>query len=87
VDGDGYTLQMGDCDDLDGWSNPGAVEWCGDELDNNCNGAIDEGCDADGDAPVEERKCGCETGGMGLAGLAPWVVLVIALGRRGGRRA
>ena len=40
-------LQDGDCDDSAAFINPGAVEWCGDMLDNDCDGAID---DADSDA-------------------------------------
>ena len=59
-DGDGYGVcpncgidhgcaQNGeDCDDLRWFMNPGAPETC-DNYDNNCSGAIDEGCDNDGD--------------------------------------
>ncbi|MCU0598130.1 MAG: fibronectin type III domain-containing protein [Desulfobacterales bacterium] len=43
-DGDGYSVNEGDCDDQDPDVHPGAVEICGDNKDNNCNGAIDEGC-------------------------------------------
>ena len=56
-DGDGFTENMGDCDDADAEINPLAEEIC-DELDNNCNGVIDADSeesptwyrDADGDA-------------------------------------
>ena len=41
-DGDGYTENQGDCDDLDALSNPGATE-IRDCIDNNCDGVIDEG--------------------------------------------
>ena len=54
-----YTAtQSGDCNDQDPAVNPGAQEVCGDGVDNNCNGDIDEGCgsvdgDLDGDGDVD----------------------------------
>lgn len=33
-----------DCDDHDAAINPDATEICGDEVDNNCNGRVDERC-------------------------------------------
>jgi len=50
-DNDGYTSSQGDCDDSDASINPGATETCND-LDDNCNGVIDEGFDSDGDGFV-----------------------------------
>jgi hypothetical protein len=56
-DGDGYSEDDGDCDDTDETIFPDATETC-DEVDNNCDGAIDESTatdvvtwyyDADGD--------------------------------------
>ncbi|MCB9295772.1 MAG: BspA family leucine-rich repeat surface protein [Lewinellaceae bacterium] len=51
VDGDGFTApgscsgSSDDCDDTDATVFPGATEICGDGLDNDCDGAIDEnGC-------------------------------------------
>ena len=41
-------LLDGDCDDTDGGVNPGMFETC-DGADNNCDGAVDEGYDNDGD--------------------------------------
>ena len=42
LDGDGYSENEGDCDDSDGSINIGAAEIC-DGIDNNCDGAVDEG--------------------------------------------
>ncbi len=63
-DGDGYSIEGGscgaiDCDDNDAEVNPGALEACGDGVDNNCNGQVDtadavcQSSDAGGDQCVE----------------------------------
>lgn len=39
---DSYAEVAGDCNDVDANINPSAVEVLGDQIDNNCNGAIDE---------------------------------------------
>ena len=45
---DGYTESQGDCNDEEASINPATEEAC-DGIDNNCDGAIDEGFDADSD--------------------------------------
>ena len=54
ADGDGFVdHETGgdDCDDTDPSIHPGAVDVCGDDIDNNCDGIVDEGLtvDEDGD--------------------------------------
>ena len=47
ADGDGYYDDANggdDCDDTDATVNPGAAEVCGDTIDNDCNGYVDDGC-------------------------------------------
>jgi Putative metal-binding motif len=52
ADGDGYTTCEGDCDDFNASIYPGAAEICNGK-DDNCNGEIDEGADADQDGVVD----------------------------------
>ena len=68
-DGDGYSMDEGDCSDADATMYPGATEYC-DGKDNNCNGAVDEGAvdaitwyrDADDDAygDPDNTQAACE---------------------------
>lgn len=50
-DGDGFSENIGDCDDGRITVHPGADETCGDGWDNDCNGVVDDCPDA-GVAPV-----------------------------------
>jgi len=56
-----------DCDDNDNMIFPGATELCGDALDNDCDGMVDEGCDVvdpgDG-ATLYENFCASCHGGL-----------------------
>jgi len=58
-DGDGYVTEenacvpYGDCDDTDASVYPGAEEICGDGVDNNCDGQVDEDCGT----PVYDCPC------------------------------
>lgn len=45
ADGDGYPSTT-DCDDTNPSVYPGAAETCGNGLDDNCDGVIDDGCSA-----------------------------------------
>ncbi|MEM9546292.1 MAG: GEVED domain-containing protein [Bacteroidota bacterium] len=44
ADEDGFSICEGDCNDNDNAIAPGLPEVCGDNLDNNCDGQVDEGC-------------------------------------------
>ena len=46
---DGYTDNDDDCDDTDGSVNPDADEICGDGIDNDCDGTVDEADGVGGD--------------------------------------
>lgn len=56
-DGDGYDEDV-DCDDADGSVHPDAYDYCGDGIDNDCDG-IDPVCnnDADGDGFDAQDEC------------------------------
>jgi len=44
-DNDGWTTDAGDCDDDNADVNPGASEVCGNQVDDDCDEDVDEGCD------------------------------------------
>ena len=58
--GPGFAADTTDCVDTDATINPGATEVCGDLVDNNCDGNIDEDCpgvDLDGDGYTVPDDC------------------------------
>ena len=59
ADGDGYTIDDGDCDDDDAAVNPGVDEVWYDGVDSDCNGASDFDQDADGHASDEHGGDDC----------------------------
>jgi len=52
ADGDGWTACGGDCNDANATVYPGHAETCGNGIDNDCDGAIDEGCNTGGGSPI-----------------------------------
>ncbi len=65
VDGDGFSACAGDCRPLNEQVHPGKPEHVGDQIDNNCNGIVDElgpelcvdDADNDGDGIIDEPAC------------------------------
>ncbi len=57
ADGDGWSIQDGDCDDDDPSVHPGADETPCDEVDNDCDPATGDEPDADGDGFTACEEC------------------------------
>ena len=69
-DQDGFTAEQGDCDDEDPLVHPGQVDACGNDIDDNCDGLYNEGCDR----AVEQGQL---RGGSACASEAPngaWIL-------------
>jgi len=92
ADGDGHERPScggDDCDDADPMRSPAAEEHCGDGIDQNCDGRIDEGCactpgDIRGcwpsDAPSGARAVGeCRDGTMQCENDGTWSACVGAI--------
>jgi hypothetical protein len=61
ADGDGVSITDGDCDDCDPNRRPGRADLVRNEIDEDCDGVVDEGCDPD-DCPDGERCVGDQDG-------------------------
>lgn len=59
VDGDGWCVEDGDCNDGDPSIHPGMAEVCDDGIDNNCNLSIDENCEVD--CVTKREPCSSDT--------------------------
>ena len=56
ADGDGFTVEEGDCDDTLSALNPAATDIVGDDIDQNCDGV--DGTDNDGDGAASTASGG-----------------------------
>ncbi len=92
LDDDGFgecdgTAFGGDCDDLEPEAHIGLLESCGDDIDNNCDGVVDESCltqddiDAAVDQALADQPAGCSSvGTKNLPGSsAPWLGLFLGV--------
>ncbi len=84
----GHVADDGDCDDGDSSIHPGADEVCN-EVDDDCDGQVDEGCgtpdapDAPEEPVAEGGGCGCRVGGAPGTGLSLVAMsLLLAVRRR-----
>lgn len=68
-DGDGYTFSNGDCDEANPAVNPGAIEDCTNEIDDDCDGLFNQGCDPAIRQGVPWGGGMCQGGGQGSAAL------------------
>lgn len=80
-DADGF-CSLADCDDSDPDVYPGKGEKCWDEIDNDCDGEIDEGCTIDGIDPgvtgtidLGTERSGCSAMPSSAAGA--WLLLLL----------
>ena len=87
-DGDGVTAADGDCDDTTATVAPGREDGCTpeglDAVDNNCDGAADEGCVSEQDTALSNGG-GCSSTGGANSGVAGLLALaLLGLRRRSG---
>jgi hypothetical protein len=58
MDEDTFTVATGDCNDNNAGINPNAIEICSDNIDNNCNGVVNEGCSSGGNQNIVRDTMG-----------------------------
>ncbi len=75
-DDDNVTVCGGDCDDSSDRASPLLFDICGDAVDNDCDGAIDQTCGAE-----EDTESGCTCNGTGAVPSALGWVLAVWLAR------
>lgn len=67
-DGDGWSVDDGDCNDGDPAIHPGRLEDCATPIDDNCDRFANEGCDRDAERGSLGGGSAC-SGSEGTAGL------------------
>ena len=87
-DGDGWGVgqdcKIPDCDDKDDAVHPWAAEVCGDSVDNDCDGTVDDGCtgvdctDKDLDSWGVGKDCKKQDCDDNDGGTSPWVAEICA---------
>ena len=76
ADGDGFSVSEGDCDDGDELIGPTALEVCGDQIDNDCDGLFEEDCDFRAQMGELRGGGGCGEGLAATFVLLPGVLLL-----------
>jgi hypothetical protein len=67
VDGDGYSTCEGDCEDGNSQINPGMWDDCSDDIDNNCDGNVND----DGAGYTEMWETSVSSAGYGMSSALP----------------